>query len=299
MVDRQPSATLGVIGGSGLYDLPDLQVLDLVDVDTPFGRPSDQIIVGTLHGQEIAFLPRHGRGHRVSPTDLPYQANIYAMKALGVSHLLSVSAVGSLREDLPPLSLLVPDQIIDRTVARPRTYFGRGLVAHVGIADPYCPVFRRSIVEATQATDRPAVPDGTYICIEGPQFSTRAESMLFRSWGASVIGMTAMPEARLAREAELCYAALALVTDYDVWHDEFESVTVDMVVANLHQNVEAAQATIAALAKSSLPERTCACGNALGPALSTARDAIPADIRDHLGIIVDRYLSPTPTGDAA
>lgn len=298
MGEREPSARLGVIGGSGLYDLPDLQVIEHVDVNTPFGRPSDQIIVGTLHGQEIVFLPRHGRGHRVSPSDLPYQANIYAMKALGVTHLLSVSAVGSLREDLPPLSLLVPDQIIDRTVTRPRTFFGKGLVAHVGIADPYCPVFRRSIVAATHATDRPATPEGTYICIEGPQFSTRAESNLFRSWGASIIGMTAMPEARLAREAELCYAALALVTDFDVWHDEFESVTVDMVVANLHKNVVSAQATIAALAKASLPARTCSCANALGPALSTARDSIPADIRDHLGIIVDRYLGPAPADDA-
>lgn len=298
MVEREPSAKLGVIGGSGLYDLPDLQVIEQVDIDTPFGRPSDEIIVGSLHGQEIVFLPRHGRGHRVSPSDLPYQANIYAMKALGVTHLLSVSAVGSLREDLPPLSLLVPDQIIDRTVIRPRTFFGSGLVAHVGIADPYCPVFRQSIVDATKTTDRPAAPAGTYICIEGPQFSTRAESNLFRSWGASIIGMTAMPEARLAREAELCYAALALVTDYDVWHDEFESVTVDMVVANLHKNVVSAQATIAALAKASLPTRTCACGDALGPALSTARDAIPTDIRDHLGIIVDRYLGPAPAGDA-
>ncbi len=299
MTGAQASSKLGIIGGSGLYDLPSLEVIDRVDIETPFGRPSDQVVIGRVHGQEVVFLPRHGRGHRVSPSDLPYQANIYAFKALGVTHLFSVSAVGSLREDLPPLTLVVPDQIIDRTVIRPRTFFGHGLVAHVGIAEPFCPVFRASIAAAARGAGRDPVEGGTYVCIEGPQFSTKAESELFRSWGASVIGMTAMPEARLAREAEICYAALALVTDFDVWHADFESVTVDLVVANLHKNVAAAQATLASLAQSSLPERTCGCGEALGPALSTARESIPADIRDHLGIIADRYLPGTPAGGAA
>jgi len=283
---------LGIIGGSGLYDLPDLDVIDEVNLETPYGRPIDRLVVGRLHGLDVVFLPRHGRGHRVSPSDLPYQANIYAFKELGVSHLFSVSAVGSLREELPPLTLVVPDQIIDRTVSRPRTFFGHGLVAHVGIAEPFCPVFRQTIHAAALGAGHDAVDGGTYVCIEGPQFSTKAESELYRTWGASVIGMTAMPEARLAREAEICYAALALVTDYDVWHADFESVTVDLVVANLLKNAVAAQATLSTLAKSPLPERTCACGDALGPALSTARDAIPADIRDHLGIIADRYLTP-------
>ena len=293
------SGKLGIIGGSGLYDLNDLDVTDEVELTTPFGRPSDRLVLGRLHGLDVVFLPRHGRGHRVSPSDLPYQANIYAFKELGVSHLFSVSAVGSLKEELPPLTLVVPDQIIDRTVIRPRSFFGHGLVAHVGIAEPFCPVFRQAIRAAAIGAGHDAVDGGTYVCIEGPQFSTKAESELFRMWGASVIGMTAMPEARLAREAEICYAALALVTDYDVWHADFESVTVDLVVANLLKNVVAAQATLSTLAQSSLPERSCGCGNALGPALSTARDAIPSDIRDHLGIIADRYLTPTAGSGAA
>lgn len=296
MTTTDVGGKLGIIGGSGLYDLPDLEVIERISVETPFGRPSDDLVIGRLHRQEVVFLPRHGRGHRVSPSDLPYQANIYAFKAMGVTHLFSVSAVGSLREEFPPLTLVVPDQLIDRTMARPRTFFGHGLVAHVGIAEPFCPVFRRSIAAAAIAAGHSPVVGGTYVCIEGPQFSTRAESELYRTWGASVIGMTAMPEARLAREAEICYAALALVTDYDVWHSDFESVTVDLVVANLHKNVVAAQTTLSALARTPLPTRTCGCGDALGPALSTDPEAIPADIRDHLGIIADRYLPDSQIG---
>jgi 5'-methylthioadenosine phosphorylase len=282
---------LGIIGGSGLYDLPALEVIEHTSVETPFGSPSDEFVLGRLHGREIVFLPRHGRGHRLLPSELPFQANVYGFKALGVTHLLSVSAVGSLREELPPLTLVVPDQIIDRTVSRPRTFFGHGLVAHVGIAEPFCPVFRRAVLAAAASTERGVVDGGTYLCIEGPQFSTKAESKLYRTWGASIIGMTAMPEARLAREAELCYATLALVTDYDVWHDDFDQVTVQLVIANLLANVAAAQQVIDTLSLAALPERTCACAEALKTALITAPEVIPADIRDRLGVIAAEYMT--------
>ncbi|MBA2276245.1 MAG: S-methyl-5'-thioadenosine phosphorylase, partial [Chloroflexia bacterium] len=210
---------LGVIGGSGLYDLPELENVESREVETPFGFPSSPLVVGTLHGLRIAFLARHGRGHRLNPSEVPYRANIWAMRALGVSHVLSVSAVGSLREEMAPRAAVVPDQIIDRTVGRPRTFFEGGIVAHVGLADPFCPGLRDAIV-ASCRVHAPAVHDGgVYLCIEGPQFSTRAESNLYRAWNGAVIGMTAMPEARLAREAGLCYATAAMVTDYDVWHD--------------------------------------------------------------------------------
>ena len=236
-------ATLGFIGGSGLYDIEGLTDRREVEVNTPFGDPSDTIVTGSLDGVRVAFLPRHGRGHRISPTEIPVRANIYALKSLGVERVLSVSAVGSLKEELKPLDLVIPDQIIDRTKTRVSTFFGDGLVAHVGFADPFCAYLRGAALDAAHGLT--TVHDGgTYVVIEGPQFSTRAESALYRSWGADVIGMTALPEAKLAREAEICYATLAFVTDYDVWREAEEDVSVEMVVANLMKNVDTARSII-------------------------------------------------------
>jgi 5'-methylthioadenosine phosphorylase len=260
---------LGVIGGSGLYDLPDLSQRNETQVATPFGDPSSPIVTGVLADVPVAFLARHGRGHSFGPSDVPYRANVIAMRSLGVTHLLSVSAVGSLREELPPRSAVVPDQIIDRTLQRPRTFFDNGVVAHVGIADPFCSAFRTSVHELAAAVHTPVANGGTYVCIEGPQFSTRAESQLYRSWDASVIGMTAMPEARLAREAGLCYAMLAMVTDYDVWHDAAEDVTVEMVQRVLHDNVETGRATIRRLCENGLPTCDSGCRHALDGAVIT------------------------------
>lgn len=283
---------LGIIGGSGLYNLPGVEFVEHVLPDTPFGFPSDEITIGRIDGRDIAFLSRHGRGHRLTPTELPYQANIYALKHIGVTRVVTVSAVGSLRENLPPRTAVLPDQIIDRTVSRPRSFFGEGAVAHVGIADPFCPQLSAQIVEASLAAGRPVAQGGTYLCIEGPQFSTKAESRLFRSWGCAVIGMTAMPEARLAREAELCYATLAMVTDFDVWHDSAGEVTVDMVVANHGANLETAQAILRAFAAQDPGDRSCGCGNALRGAIVTDPAVIPPQTREKIGIIGDRYLPP-------
>ncbi len=282
---------LGVIGGSGLYDLPDLQVLDDVSIDTPYGEPSDRLRIGRVEAVEIAFLARHGRWHQHAPSDVPYRANIYAMKQLGVTHLLSVSAVGSLREEIAPRAMVLPDQIIDRTSQRARSFFDEGVVAHVGLADPFCPCLRAALLAAGQAADVSLVADGTYLCIEGPQFSTRAESRLFRAWGASVIGMTAMPEARLAREAELCYATVAMVTDFDVWHDIEAAVSVELVIGHLIANVEVGRVLVRALVASGLPARACSCGNALRDAIVTAPEAISASTAARLGVIASRYLA--------
>jgi 5'-methylthioadenosine phosphorylase len=281
---------LGIIGGTGLYSLPGLEGLERISVETPFGPPSDDLVRGWLHGREIVFLSRHGAGHRLTPSELPYRANIHALKAAGVTHLLTVSAVGSLKEELPPLTMVLPDQIIDRTVARPRTFFGDGIVAHVGIAEPFCPSFREAIRDAATVAGVPIVSGGSYLCIEGPQFSTRAESELFRSWGASVIGMTAMPEARLAREAELCYATLAMVTDYDVWHESEAAVSVEIVIANLARNAEAARTVAAEVARRPLPDRGCGCGDALASAIVTDPAFVNDEVRDRLSVIAGRYL---------
>ncbi|MDQ2805435.1 MAG: S-methyl-5'-thioadenosine phosphorylase [Chloroflexota bacterium] len=288
-----PRVTIGLIGGSGFYNMPGLTDVEEVQVETPFGSPSDAILLGTLGGRRVAFLPRHGRGHRVSPTDLPVQANIWALKSLGVERLLSVSAVGSMREEIAPSHLVVPDQLIDRTVARPRTFFGPGLVGHVSFADPYCPQLRATLVAAAQAADAPVHDGGTYIVIEGPQFSTRAESLLYRSWGVAVVGMTALPEARLAREAEMCYANLALATDYDCWHSEEATVTADLVVQNLQRSVTRAQTTIAGLIARLVAqaEAGCACGHALDTALMTAPDQIAPAVQARLEPILRRVQS--------
>ncbi len=289
-------AEIGVIGGSGFYGMRGLDDVTEVQVATPFGPPSDTVVIGTLAGRRVAFLARHGRGHRITPTELPTQANIWALKSLGVERLISISAVGSMKETLAPGEMGVPDQLIDRTVSRPRTFFGGGLVGHVVFADPYCPALRHSVVAAAQGAG--TVHDGgTLIVIEGPQFSTRAESELFRSWGTSYIGMTALPEARLAREAELCYATLALITDYDCWHDSAESVTVDMVIANLNKAGDSAAHALTTLV-ATLPRQAdagCTCGQALAQAIMTAAPLIPADIKTRLAPILGKYFPAEPT----
>lgn len=284
--------SLGVIGGSGVYDLKELQESELIEIETPFGRPSAPVRRGRIGETELLFLPRHGFGHTYSPTTVPYRANIYALKALGATHLLSFSAVGSLREELPPRSLVIPDQIIDRTLLRERTFFDGEIVAHVGIADPYCAAMRGAMASAAADAERSVVSGGTYVCIEGPQFSTRAESQLYRSWGASVIGMTTMPEARLAREAELCFATLAMVTDYDVWHESEADVSVDVVLSHLRANSEAAAAILLNLARRGLPSRSCSCAQALDGAIMSDAAVVPAAERTRLGLLIgDRFAS--------
>ena len=281
--------TIGFIGGSGLYDMEGRADKREIEVETPFGKPSDSIVTGELDGVAVAFLPRHGRGHRISPSELPVKANLYAMKQLGVQRLISVSAVGSLKEELKPLDLVVPDQIIDRTRERPSTFFGDGLVAHVGLADPFCPALRQQAIEAASG-ETDAHDGGTYVVIEGPQFSTRAESEMHRAWGASVVGMTALPEAKLAREAEMCYVTLAFVTDYDVWHEAEEDVSVELVVQNLMQNVRTAQTIIRRMASSVNRHVSCGCDRALENAIITSRELIPSATRKRLGALVDKYL---------
>ena len=283
-------AKIGVIGGSGLYEIDGMTGIEEVKPRTPFGEPSDTITIGELDGKRLAFLPRHGRGHRISPTEIPVRANIYALKSLGVEWLMSVSAVGSLKEELHPVDLVIPDQIIDRTKSRVNTFFGDGLVAHLSFADPFCfdlsEILYQSAVEAGATTHK----GGTYIAMEGPLFSTRAESNLYRSWGADIIGMTALPEAKLAREAEICYATLACVTDYDTWHETEESVTIDVAIANLLQNVETAR-KIVALAAARIPDgRDCECASALERGIITAPDLIPDKMKNDLDLLIGKYV---------
>lgn len=276
---------LGVIGGSGVYGLEHLQNAESIDIDTPFGRPSAPVRHGHMGTTEVFFIPRHGLGHVYSPTDLPYRANIHALKQLGATHVLSLSAVGSLREDLPPRSIVLPDQIIDRTVQRPRSFFDQGVVAHVGIADPFCRLMRQSVAGAAERAGQVARDGGIYVCIEGPQFSTRAESNLYRTWGATVIGMTAMPEARLAREAELCYATIALITDYDVWHESEADVSVEVVMSNLEANTRAAAAILRQFCQEGLPVRDCTCSRALDHAIVTKPDVISEATKDRVTLL--------------
>ncbi|HKG28470.1 MAG TPA: S-methyl-5'-thioadenosine phosphorylase [Thermomicrobiales bacterium] len=279
---------LAVIGGSGIYDLEETQQGETFEVETPFGRASDPLHMARIGQTDVLFLARHGAGHVYSPSSVPYRANVFALKELGATRLLSLSAVGSLREELPPRSLVTPDQIIDRTIRHERSFFESGVVAHVGMADPFCARLRAATGEAAELAGRPVRRDGTYVCIEGPQFSTRAESNLYRSWGATVIGMTAMPEARLAREAGLCYAMLAMVTDYDVWHDAEEDVSVEVVNSHLRANSESARAIIRQLVAGGLPERTCACGLALEHAIMTAPELIPIEARTWIRMLADK-----------
>ena len=286
-----PDPKIAFIGGSGLYDIDGMENRQELTVETPFGDPSDAVVVGEINGVEAAFLPRHGRGHRFSPSEIPVKANIYALKSLGVERVVSVSAVGSLKEHIKPLDLVVPDQIIDRTRHRSDTFFGDGIVAHVGFADPFCNELRRIAFESASLEDVDCHDGGTYLVIEGPQFSTRAESAVYRSWGANVIGMTALPEAKLAREAELCYTTLAFVTDYDVWHDTEEEVTVEMVIQNLTHNVATAQGIIRRMLAEIPDNRTCGCESALKNAVITSRESITKDAQNILGILVNKYLN--------
>jgi len=278
---------LGIIGGSGLYDIPGMSDVEEVVVENCYGRPSSPIVSGTLNGLRMAFVARHGRGHRLNPSEVPYRANIAAFKALGVTHVLSLSAVGSLSEDLPPQTAVVPDQIIDMTRMRDRTFFEGGVVAHVGLADPFCPTLRESVFSIADQAAPAAHNGGTYLCIEGPQFSTRAESILYRSWNAHIIGMTAMPEARLAREAGLCYATVAMVTDYDVWHDSEDDVSVEVVQKVMAANVAVSRAIIREVARRGLPTCTNGCRQALEGAIIT----VPAALTDSAREIIDAFSS--------
>ena len=281
---------IGIIGGSGLYDMAELTDREERKVGTPFGDPSGPYVVGTLRGQRVAFLARHGAGHRLSPSELNYRANIYGMKALGVEYILSASAVGSLQERYVPQHLVIPDQFFDRTKARASTFFGSGLVAHVAFAHPVCGLLGDVAYDACTSVGATVHKGGTYVCMEGPQFSTLAESKLYRSWGMDIIGMTNLQEAKLAREAEICYATIALVTDYDCWHPDHDSVTVEMIVQNLTANARTAQAVIAdAVAR--LPyERSCECARALQYAIITRPEAVPAKVKQDLAPIIGRYM---------
>ncbi len=280
----------GIIGGSGLYDMPELTDREERRVATPFGDPSGPYVVATLRGQRVAFLARHGAGHRLLPSELNFRANIYGFKALGVEYLLSASAVGSLQERYEPLHLVIPDQFFDRTKGRISTFFGRGIAAHVGFAHPFCRHLSAIAYDASKAAGATVHKGGTYVCMEGPQFSTLAESKLYRSWGMDIIGMTNLQEAKLAREAEICYSTIALVTDYDCWHEGHDEVTVEMVIANLTQNAKTAQQVIAD-AVGRLPfERTCECATALATAIITRPDAIPEQVKRDLAPIIGRYV---------
>ncbi len=289
-----PAAELAVIGGTGFYELPGLTVTSRVHVPTPWGEPSSPITLGTVHGRRVAFLARHDAGHRLLPGELPARANIYALKRLGVTRVIAVSAVGSLREDLEPLHAVIPDQLLDRTRARPATFFGDGVVAHVGFADPFCPQLSRALSDAAGAEGVPAHRGGTLVVIDGPAFSTRAESQLYRAWGASIIGMTALPEAKLAREAELCYGSLCFVTDYDVWHESAADVTVELVLANLEQNSAHGKAIVSRTIADLARERACECASALEHALVTTPELVPAATRRRLDAILAKYWGIAP-----
>jgi len=284
-------AQIGVIGGSGLYQIEGLTEIEEVDITTPFGSPSDAITIGTLSGQRVAFLPRHGRGHRLSPSELPARANIYALKSLGVQSIISVSAVGSLKEEFRPLDVVIPDQLLDRTKGiRPSTFFGNGLVVHVAFAEPFCPELSKALYTAAQGVAPRVHHGGTLVVMEGPQFSTKAESFFYRQLRADLIGMTALPEAKLAREAEICYATIALVTDYDCWHESEESVTVELVIQNLLSNVETAKEILASALPQLAAERTCGCRSALKDAIITQRDLVPEETKKSVELLTKKYI---------
>ena len=282
---------LGVIGGSGLYQITGLEEIQSLEMETPFGKPSSPVVLGRLAGKKVAFLARHGIGHVFLPSEVNYRANIFAMKMLGVERIVSISACGSLREDFSPGHIVIPDQLVDFTKKRNYTFFGEGLVAHVGVADPYCPALRKSLFESAQSVGGTVHAGGAYLTIEGPRFSTKAESNLYRQWGMSIIGMTAIPEAFLAREAEMCYATMAHVTDYDVWHTSESPVTVEMVVKILNQNTEIAQKSIVRLLETLPDQSPCDCSQSLSNAILTNKQFINQKIKEKLDILVNKYLT--------
>lgn len=282
---------IGVIGGSGLYNMEGLGEIEEVRLTTPFGEPSDAIITGNLEGIRVAFLPRHARGHRISPSNLPTKANIYALKSLGVEKIISVSAVGSLKEEIQPLDIVIPDQLIDRTQGRDSTFFADGIVAHIAFAEPFCPVLSQTLFEAAIKAEAKVHKGGIHLAMEGPQFSTKAESQLYRSWGADIVSMTALPEAKLAREAEICYTMLAVVADYDCWHPSYESVTAEMILTNLEKGVDTAK-KILKLTIPSIPQaRDCACATALKDAIVTSPKYISDKAKEDLAPLIGKYLS--------
>jgi len=290
-MNTQPAIRFGVIGGSGLYQMEGLTDVEERTIPTPFGDPSGPIVIGTLSGARVAFVARHGRGHRITPTEVNYRANIYALKSLGVEQVISISACGSLRERMAPGEVVVPDQLFDFTKKRAYTFFGDGLVGHIGVADPFCARLSTLVGDAVAEAGGTVHRGGNFITIEGPRFSTKAESFTFRAWGMDIIGMTASPEAFLAREAEMCYATMAHVTDYDVWHETEEPVTVEALLATLAANTELAQNALRGLIANMVDaERGCECGSTLSMALITQRDLIPAETKEKLGPIVDKYL---------
>ncbi|MDQ2840906.1 MAG: S-methyl-5'-thioadenosine phosphorylase [Acidobacteriota bacterium] len=282
-------AEIGVIGGSGFYNLLGVETPEEVRLDTPFGDPSDAYVIGDIEGKKVAFLARHGRGHRLSPSELNFRANIYGMKMLGVERILSLSAVGSMKEEHAPLDFVIPDQFFDRTRGRISTFFGDGIVAHISFADPVCPQLARIAHAAAKSSGINSKPGGAYLCMEGPAFSTRAESNVYRSWGMDVIGMTNLQEAKLAREAEMCYVTIAMVTDYDCWHKAHEAVTVDQIIATLKQNTENARKLVPEIIRSMPVERQCKCGAALKHAIITDRSAISQEAKQRLGLIIGKY----------
>jgi 5'-methylthioadenosine phosphorylase len=289
-------AEIGIIGGSGLYAMPGVSEVQEVKLSTPFGGPSDVYVVGKLSGRRVAFLARHGRGHRLLPTELNFRANIHGFKQLGVDRIISVSAVGSLKEEHRPLEFVIPDQFYDRTKQRVSTFFGEGLVAHVAFGDPVCPEMAKLLKRASDKAGVVSKLGGTYVCMEGPQFSTKAESNLYRSWGMDVIGMTNLQEAKLAREAELCYVTAAMVTDYDCWHPEHDAVTVDQIVAVLMKNAENACNVVREAVAAMPTDRTCKCGSALATAIITNKDVVPAATREKLKLIIGKYFDEKKAG---
>ena len=283
-------ATIGVIGGSGLYEIAGLTDVEEHDISTPFGKPSDPIVVGALQGRRVAFLPRHGQGHRILPGEVNVRANIYALKTFGVERIIAVNACGSMKKEIAPSDIVIPDQIIDRTKGRTSTFFGNGLAVHVSFAEPFCPQLSAVLYEAAKKTGATVHKGGTYVCIEGPRFSTKAESQMHRMWNVDIIGMTAMPEAVLAREAEICYASISLSTDYDVWHETEAPVTADMVVQTVLKNVETAKKTIREAVPLIPSDRQCDCESALSVAIQTARDRIPGRVKRELDLLLGKYL---------
>jgi len=290
-----PQATIGVIGGSGLYRMEGMTDVEEVRVQTPFGDPSDAIAIGNVNGVSMAFLPRHGRGHRISPTDIPARANLWALKSLGVEYVISVSAVGSLREHIAPRDLVIPNQLFDRTKSRVNTFFEGGLVVHCTFAEPFCPILSKLLYDSASSLDDVKVhKGGTYVCMEGPLFSTKAESNAYRQWGMDIIGMTALPEAKLAREAELCYATIACATDYDCWRESEESVTVEMVMSNLGANIANAQRILQSVAHAIPSDRssaTCGCASALATSIITDPAVIPAEVKEKYKLLIGKYVS--------